>query len=164
MLVDNQRALFVVPVQSRKRKRRSSFFFSSSKALKRSRMTRGKKAVSKSSQASAIDLRKSQHFEGGDIGDEEDASLNAYSTLHEIGDISEDSGHGRKEGTVIVSFYTKYLGYMNSYLALIILQYCFSFVEGHMFSFIWVRCSWTRYSHLKWNFKYFHIEHMLRSI
>ncbi len=54
----------LVPIDVRSRKRRRSFFFSSSKALKKSRMNK-KKVVSRTSQSTPGELRKSLRFAGG---------------------------------------------------------------------------------------------------
>ncbi len=54
----------LVPTDVRSRKRRCSFFFSSSKALKKSRMNK-KKVVSRTSQSTPGEPRKSLHFAGG---------------------------------------------------------------------------------------------------
>jgi len=65
MLLEDHSSLFVTPNYSRKRRKRRSLYYLSPKVLKRVRMTRGEKAVSKTNRARASELYKSFHFEGG---------------------------------------------------------------------------------------------------
>lgn len=78
MVLGDQSSSSVIPEQPRKRRKRSSFYFSSLKALKRTRMTRGKKVVSKTKDVGASELRKSLRFESvaqSAISAEEDGAL-----------------------------------------------------------------------------------------
>jgi len=70
----------------RKEKRRSSFFFSSSKALKKSKMNK-KKVVSRTSQSTSGELRKSLCFSRGSIRGEEAVVAR---TIGASKDINED--------------------------------------------------------------------------
>jgi len=83
MLVGN----FIVPLTStnnRKRRRRSSLYFSSTKALRRSRMTKFRKGVSKTGQCTLGDTRKSLHFRGGSSAEEE------HNTALQLDDIVQE--------------------------------------------------------------------------
>jgi len=83
MLVGN----FIMPLtstQNRRRRRRSSLYFSSTKALRRSRMTKFRKGVSKTRQCTPGDTRKSLHFGGGSSGGEE------HNTALQFDDIVEE--------------------------------------------------------------------------
>lgn len=70
MLTDTSSTAFPVLQHAQKRRRRASLYFSSSKALKRSRMTKGRKAVSKTNDTSDY-LRRTLRFraEGGEAED-----------------------------------------------------------------------------------------------
>jgi len=65
MLLEDESSVITIPQHNRKKKRRNSFFFSSLRALTRSKMTRGKKVVLKTSAVGVVELGKSLCFEGG---------------------------------------------------------------------------------------------------
>jgi len=82
MLLEDESSIIAIPQHNRKRRRRS-FFFSSFRALTRSRMTRGKKVMSKTSNVGAIELYKPLQFEGGASTKEVVAIGYNFDTLHE---------------------------------------------------------------------------------
>jgi len=64
MLLGHQSSLNVRTEHRRKKKRRSSLYFSSSRALRRSRMTKSKKVTSKSGKGGLGEVQESIRFEG----------------------------------------------------------------------------------------------------
>lgn len=105
MLVENCSFLPIIPERARKRKRRSSLYFSSSKALRRARMTRSKKVVSKTSQGAIGDSRRSIRFDGGASAGDEDEGYNVVaiaSDMEEVFNIDEVRGH---DSSGAVSFF-----------------------------------------------------------
>jgi len=64
MMLGHQSSLSVRLEHRRKRKRRSSLYFSSSRALRRSRVKRSKKVMSKSGKVGLGEVRKPIRFEG----------------------------------------------------------------------------------------------------
>jgi hypothetical protein len=91
MLIGNVRSLFVSPTLKKKRRKFRSLYFSSSKALRRSRMTRSKKIVSKVGEATLGDPRRNLCFRGvGSTGDDNashqslDAGEENFEGVHEV--------------------------------------------------------------------------------
>ena len=67
MHIEQVSTLHLEKVLARKRCRRKSLYFSSARELQRSRMTRGKKQMSRTSQSSQEDLRRELRFSRGGI-------------------------------------------------------------------------------------------------
>jgi hypothetical protein len=75
MLIGNDRLPLVSPTPKKKRRKFRSLYFSSSKALRRSRMTRSKKTVSKVGDASFGEPRRNLRFRGGGSTGDDNASV-----------------------------------------------------------------------------------------
>lgn len=106
MLTVKSSTLFCISEKGNSRKKRSSLYFSSSKALKRSRMMRGKKVVSKTGQSSPGALRKSLRFGGGGTSGDEDGRSNVLETVLETNEDSTCAENQSQEDiTVTVSIY-----------------------------------------------------------
>ena len=74
MLLDSSVKEFSSLRPRKRRKRRGSIYFSSSKALKRSRMSRGRRLVLKSSEASQADVQRILRFKLPNSAIDEEAS------------------------------------------------------------------------------------------
>lgn len=82
MLLGDSSALLVAPEHSRQRRRRCSFFFSSPRTLRRAKMKRGKKAMSKSIGQGLGEVRRSFRFESAAAGDSVGAGGQPLLPLH----------------------------------------------------------------------------------
>jgi hypothetical protein len=83
MLIENVRSPLVSPTPIKKRRKCRSLYFSSSKALKRSRMTRSKKTVSKVGEATLGDPRRNLRFRGGGSTGDDNASVQSLDAVEE---------------------------------------------------------------------------------
>lgn len=84
MLTDNSSFTSSLSNQTKKRRRRASLYFSSSRALKRSRMTKGRKTVSRSNDSTSENIRKALRFGGGEGGRAEDVYAANQNALEPI--------------------------------------------------------------------------------
>jgi hypothetical protein len=84
MLISSNSSAIVVSNHMKKRRRRLSLYFLSSKALRRSRMNRGKRFVSKTSQATPGRPRKVLSYGGGSTTGEEDVEVQNLECLQEM--------------------------------------------------------------------------------
>jgi hypothetical protein len=97
MFVENSGTLILSPEHRKRKKRQSSFYFSSSKALLRSRMTRGKGVVSKTGQSTLGDLRKVLHFGIRGSGEDEDATVHNTDAVQETSNDTSGAQIGGRE-------------------------------------------------------------------
>jgi len=72
MLTDTSSTPYLELEQTKKRRRQVPIYFSSSKALKRSKMTKGKTALSKTNESASGDVQRALHFGRGETGESED--------------------------------------------------------------------------------------------
>jgi hypothetical protein len=98
MLVEEQETLIDSQNHRKRQKRHSSFFFSSPKALKRSRMTRGKRLLSKTGQSTDGDPRKVLRFGTSSSAGEEDTG---EKTIHADEEMAEDNASMQEEATTV---------------------------------------------------------------
>jgi len=82
MLLGDLSASLLVPEDSRQRRRQRSFFFSSSRTLRRAKMKKGKKAMSKSTGQGLGEVRRSFRFETAASGDSVGAGSQPLPPLH----------------------------------------------------------------------------------
>jgi hypothetical protein len=85
---------------SDKKCRRKTLYYSSAKALRRSRMTRGKKVLSRIAESTAGDLRKAHRFSTAYRSGEENVGGNDLEAMQQM---SEDTTTERSEGQAKVA-------------------------------------------------------------
>ncbi len=95
MFVENLGTSIPSTLLRRRKNRRRSLYFSSRKELQRSRMTRGKKVMSKTGQSIPGNLRKAIRFTTGDGSGEDTVGAKDLEVLQEM---SEDTIGRQDEG------------------------------------------------------------------
>jgi len=105
MLVEDNSCSLCSDREPFKRKRRIPLYFSSVKALKRSKMTRGKKAMSRTAASTGRNLKKTLNFGEGSRGMEADVPRQHFKHSQATQDHrSEDSTLSAPEEQSNVSF------------------------------------------------------------
>ena len=100
MLLQNLKTFVCSEQVSKSKRRKRMLYFSSTKALKRSRMTRGKKVMSKTSESTAGDLRHLHRFPTGHRSGEENFGGNDIEAMQQM---FENPTIEQSEGQAVVA-------------------------------------------------------------